>query len=220
MKFHLYFLKGIITYIIRPKNFLLLIFIFLLSVPSFSSEIHLTHIGLTECTVKCNCSDEKHIAYKAIKRAIQFFKIYGYNLKTPINIEFVKYTKNIKKTGRGCNPNNKKFLCQYNGKSKCIKISSWIGRYRWNRKAFGVFSMDKEFFTSMLTHEVSHRLFDCVLEARGETTTHSFHEFIAYVIQIRTMSEYHQSKVLSLWPNEELPSVFSINSFVWMADPN
>ena len=220
MKFPLYFLKVIITYIIRPKNFLLLIFVFLLSIPLFSSEIHLTHIDLAKCKVKYNCFCEKHIAYKAIKRALRFFKSSGYEIKTPIDIEFVKNTTNTEKNAQNCKSTTKQFLCQYNRKTKCIKISSWINNSYWNRKVFGIFPLDIEFFTSMVTHEVGHVIFDSILESRGETTDHSFHEFIAYIVQIETMKKSHKSKVLSLWPKEKLPSVFAINSFVWMAEPN
>ena len=80
--------------------------------------------------------------------------------------------------------------------------------------------MDLEFFISMVTHEVAHSFFDSILESMGETSAQSFHEFIANITQIETLKEPHKSKVLSLWSGEKLPSVYAINSFVWMAGPN
>lgn len=104
----------------------------------------------------------------------------------------------------------------------CIKITCLMTDYCKNRKALGAFPFDTEFYTSIITHEVAHRLYHIILNSRGVVADadHSFSEFIAYVTQIETMAESHKSNILSLWPKEELPSVFAINPFVWQADPN
>jgi len=205
--------------IIWTKSLSIIALVLLLNTQSFSYETNLAHCGLSKCEVKCRCSQEVNISCVAIKRALRFFKFNGYEIKTPINIEFIQNTIQGEKE-RGCMPTADQFLCQYNKSTKCIKISSWADHPQWNRTAFGVFPMDLEFFTSMVTHEVAHRLFDSILESRGETTDQSFHEFVAYVTQIETMKEPNKRKTLSLWPGEKLPSVYALNSFVWMAAPN
>ncbi|WP_300460776.1 hypothetical protein [Desulfobacula sp.] len=220
MKSLLSFLTERYNYNIRTKGLLFLVFISLWTTHSFPFETFLTDCGLPECKVKFRSRHDVYIGCEAIKRATYFFKINGYEIKTPIDIEFVGNARNKIKKGRGHKPSIDQFLCQYNTKTKCIKISSWISCANWNRKAFAVFPMEIEFLTSMVTHEVAHRLFDSILESRAEITSQSFHEFIAYIAQIETMKEPYKSKVLSLWPKEKLPSVFAINSFVWMAEPN
>lgn len=220
MKLPLSFLKDLHCGNFKTNVFLFLLVFILCIRNSPASENIITDCGLPKCKVKCSCQHETYMGCEAIERTLNFFKNHGHEIKTLIDIEFIKNPIINGEKDQGCKSTTEQFQCQYNKKTKCIKISSWIHHSNWNKMAFGAYPLDIEYFTSLVTHEVAHCLFDSILKSREETTSHSFHEFIAYVTQIETMKEPQKSKVLFLWPNEELPSVFAINSFIWMADPN
>lgn len=187
---------------------------------SFPSESKIINCGVRACQLQCSSRNDARIGCEAIRRALLFFKTYGYDIETTIDMKFVINMTNSERKSQHTESDPEPFLCQYNNKTKCIKISSWESSARWNKKAFGFFSLDTEFFISMVTHELAHLFFESILESRQEKTNHPFHEFVAYATQIETMKNPNKSMILSLWPKERLPSVFAINSFVWMADPN
>lgn len=170
--------------------------------------------------VKYTSNREAMVAYEAINRALSFFKQNGYELETPIKIEFLKLVKVAIIKSETDTLKSKQVMAAYNSRTNCIKVTSLITDYCRNGNFFGVFSFDEELYTSIVTHEVAHCLFNDILDSRSETTDHAFSEFIAYITQIETMKEPHKTKVLSLWPEEKLPSIYAINSFIWMADPN
>ena len=192
---------------------------FLFLVCSSATEINETDCGLDGCKIKFVSRYEAYIACEAINRTHKFFKKYGYEITPQIIIEFIKNSKN-KTEAHPCGVTHNDFPAWYDSGKQCIVITSRETDYCWNRKFFGVLILDIEFITSIVTHEVAHRFFDYILKSKGETTSHSFHEFIAYITQIETMAKAHQLIILSLWPNEKFPSVFAINSFIWLADPN
>lgn len=219
MKFLLALTKRLLNDSIQIKKMLPVLFILgiLSGTTLFSGETGIVTCKLPHCKVRCMCPQEADIACTAVKRAMTFFKSYGYDISPSIDIEFVKKTPDDgRKSGKITAP----FFCQYNRKNKRIRISSWTNKASRERKAFGSFPLDKEFFTSMVAHEVGHLLFDSILESRDDKTGHSFHEFIANVVQIETMGEPHKSKVISLWGNDKLPSLYAINPFFWMMDPD
>ena len=77
-------------YTIRRANLSILVIVFLLTTPSFSHEINLTRCGLSKCRIECRCNQDVSISCEAIKRALQFFKLHGYEIAPRINIKFVK----------------------------------------------------------------------------------------------------------------------------------
>jgi hypothetical protein len=220
MKFPLSFLRDSVSSVLVIKGLLLMVIIFLWTTHSFSAETNETDCGLPGCEVKYRYKNEANSGCEAINRALRFFKHNGYQINTPIHIRFLKKVTTNDGKMKISSLQEKQVMALYDGNENCIKITSLMTDYCRKRKALDVLPFDMEFYTSLVTHEVAHRLYDAILKSRGESANHSFSEFIAYVTQIATMKEPNKSKVLSLWPNEILPSVFAINSFVWMADPN
>lgn len=215
MNLPLSFVKTLQCAVSRRIVLIVLLILTLWFNSSTASEIIITDCGLPKCMVKCRCQNEPNMGCKAIKRALSFFKSRGYVINPSIRIEFIK--GHVQNGDR--NPAPKSCLSFYNRKTKCIKIYSWGNLLQLNQMAFGNFPYDPEYYTSIIAHEVAHCLFDSILESRGETTTHPYHEFVAYVTQIETMAEPQKTKVLSLWPKEKLPSVYAINFFNWMSNP-
>lgn len=216
------FLNNIYSGVISSKVLSLLLIIFLWMALSSLTAANETDCGLPECKVKYSCKNEAKAGCEAINRALQFFKNYGYQINDCIHMEFQKkVTMNDSRIQNQVLP-EKQVLALYDVKENCIKITCLMTDYCKNRKALGALPFDTEFYTSIITHEVAHRLYHIILNSRGVVADadHSFSEFIAYVTQIETMAESHKSNILSLWPKEELPSVFAINPFVWQADPN
>jgi hypothetical protein len=190
---------------------------FLLISHSSAAEIKETDCGLDGCKIKFVSRYEAYIACEAVHRTHKFFKKYGYEINPQITIEFIKNTKKIKTEEHPCGLD---FPAWYDSGKKCILITSRETDYCWSRKFFGIFILDIEFITSIVTHEVAHRFFDNILKSKRETTSHGFHEFVAYITQIETIAEAHKSIILSLWPEERLPSVFAVTSFFCKAHPN
>ena len=218
MKFFYPRLKGF--HIVKFGLKLTLLFLFLnllFIICSSAAEIKETDCGLNGCKIKFVSRYEAYIACEAVNRTYKFFKKYGYEINPQITIEFIKNTKKIKTEEHSCGLD---FPAWYDSGKKCIFITSRETDYCWNRKIFGVFILDIEFITSIVTHEVAHRFFDHLLKSKKETTSHGFHEFVAYITQIETMAKAHQSLILSLWPKERFPSVFAVNSFFCKANPN
>ena len=222
MKFFHSVLKGsdIAKFGIKLTLLFLFSISFLLISHSSASEINETDCGIDGCKIKFVSRYEAYIACEAVNRTHKFFKKYGYEINPQITIEFVKNTKKTNTGEYPCwlTPND--FPAWYDSGKKCILITSRETDYCWNRKFFGVFILDIEFITSIVTHEVAHRFFDHILKSKKETTSHGFHEFVAYITQIETMVKVHQSLILSLWPKEKFPSVFAVSSFFCKANPN
>ena len=192
-----------------------------------AKAIHETNWSLNEkmalisrYQLKYLSKQEAMIVNEAKKRVKNFFKQNGYDLDIPINIEFVESVKAKIIKGKNCAADGSQVIAAYNCKTKLIKVTHMMTAYCKNGKLFGSFPIDMEFYTSIITHEIAHCFFDFILESKNEKTDQAFSEFIAYITQISTMKENHKTKVLTLWEGERLPSIYAINPFLWLAEPN
>lgn len=172
------------------------------------------------CSLKNASENEAECAIEAVKRARSFFRQNGYEIITRISIEFVDEVKaGIVETEQGY---SKKEIIPalYNAGTKCIKIVGVDSDYFEKRAVMGAFGFNKEFYISIITHEIAHRLYDSFVGSQVKTIYHPYSEFIAYITQIGTLSGDFRNKVLSLCTEEQFPSIYAINSFMWTADPN
>jgi len=195
MKFFYPLLKDF--HIVKFGLKLNLLFLFLINllfvICSSAAEIKETDCGIDGCKIKFVSRYEAYIACEAVNRTHNFFKKHGYEINPQITIEFIANTKKNKTEGDPCGLSTNDLSNWYDSGKNCIFITSRETDYCLNRKFFEVFVLDIEFITSIVTHEVAHCFFDNILKSKGETTSHCFHEFVAYITQIETMAEAHKS---------------------------
>lgn len=179
-----------------------------------------TDCGLPRCSVQYEHGEDAEIGCEGIKRAIEFFRSFGFHGKDAIFVTFedrvvVPRLKTVPKALHG-----KQIAALYDSRDRQIRVTSFRSAYFKNVKIFSSISVNKELLTSVVAHEVAHRLHHMISAAEGVPTYSSLSAFVAYVTQIATMADPARSEVLALWPGESLPSVDAINADVYQLAPN
>ncbi len=178
----------------------------------FANEIF---SDIAKSTVRCEDQSDCDAATEAIRRAENFFKLYGYEFNQSVNVQFKKSVL-VALTENSTNKYETHGL--YDPRTGWCEIPH--GRVQQSKKIFGCFDMTNEYHISTITHEATHRFYHLILEKRNEEVSRALHEFVAYVVQIHTMKEPEKTKTLSLWPGEIFSTVENINTFVWLSNPN
>ncbi len=166
--------------------------------------------GLVICDEQSDCD----AATEAIRRAENFFKLYGYVFNQSVN---VKFKKSVQAALAENSAQQQETHGLYDPRTGWCEIP--YRRVLQGKKIFGC-NITNEFHISTITHEAAHHLYHLILKQHNQGVDRSLHEFVAYVVQIKTMKEPEKTKVLDLWPGEVLSGFENINVFVWAANPD
>jgi len=177
-----------------------------------------TDCGMQRVHVEYSAQIDAEISCEGIRRAVQFFKSYGFEKFQQIN---VKIQDRINLNSLTENNLAKEITCCFFTVSQGYSgIISWETIYNKNKKIFGSIPYSKEYYSSLVAHEVAHDLYFQNFKNMSLNIDRPLTEFVSYVVQISTMQKLEREEVLKLWPNRNFRSENEINSMTWAMSPN
>jgi hypothetical protein len=157
------------------------------------------------------------IALKAIRKAYNFFFNIGYHDKYFLEIVFQKEVM-----VENCNGDLIRVYGKL-GKDDHIYLTDWNEVWLVEQNSYGL-KMSKEFYESIIIHEVAHFIAEKIVGRKIEITNS---EYIAYVVQLSQMQPKIRQAILSKLPllafkTEEInldvmlfnPTVFAVKSYL------
>lgn len=175
-----------------------------------------TFISAYRVSIKNTNTENTELVSNAIKRAYDFFISIGYLETYYLEIVFQKEV--LVETANG------DFTRVYGklGKDNRIYLTDWNEHWLEEQNSFCL-KMSKEFYESIIVHEVAHFIAEKIAGCKIEIT-HS--EYIAYVVQLSQMQSKMREAIFSKCPlsafeTEEInlevmlvdPSVFAVKSY-------
>jgi hypothetical protein len=154
-------------------------------------------------------TENTELVSNAIKKAYLFFKSFGYSETYYFEIVFQKEV--LVETVNG------DFIRVYGklGKDNCIYLTEWKEPWLEEQNSYGL-KMSKEFYESLIVHEVAHLVAEKIAGRKIETA-HS--EYIAYVVQLSQMHPELRQAILSKRPQSAFETE-AIDLEVMLIDPS
>lgn len=176
--------------------------------------------GLKKVKVEFSAQSDAEIACEGIRRALLFFKTYGYSHSRQIHVRVLDHIILVPRTYYDGETEAVEVYANFDSVANCSNISSWEIDSVRQKKVFDSLPVSREYHVSFVAHEVAHALYHQIFSSREYEIERSMSEFVAYVVQIETLKEPDKSQVLELWPDLAFRSEIEIRSLTWEMAPH